>query len=158
MQVQSRTRYSFWSALSDVGGLADGLAIIVSFFVSPIAAAYYERDLIKESLIDPKHSAKHDRKQIRLAQALDRPNNEGPILSQSNNFETLIDSIKRLKKVKMEVFELLLTCLCRSVRKHKGYKNMQKFVKFKSNQLDIRRIISNSITLTDFFRCFLSEQ
>ena len=81
MQVQSRTRYSFWSALADVGGLADGLVIIVSFFISPIAAAYYERDLIKDFLVDPKQSSNHELKHIKLARALENPTDEGPVLT-----------------------------------------------------------------------------
>ena len=93
MQVQSRTRYSFWSALSDVGGLADGLAIVVSFFMSPIAAAYFERDLVKDSLIDPKYSSKLSQKHAKLALALEKPSSEGPILAQNDHLSTLLYSI-----------------------------------------------------------------
>ena len=78
-------------------------------------------------------------------------------MSRRSNFETLIDSVQRQQKVKLKVYQLLLTCLCRSVRKHKGHKALQKFVKFHSDQLDIRRIIANSITLKDYLRCFLSQ-
>ena len=73
------------------------------------------------------------------------------------SLKTLIDSVKRLKTVKIKVSQVLLSCLCRSFRKRKGHKAMQELVKFHTDQLDIRKIISNSIGLKDFLRCFLSE-
>ena len=73
------------------------------------------------------------------------------------SLETVIDSIKRLKIVKIKASQVLLSCLCRSFRKHRGHKAMQELVKFHTDQLDIRKIISNSIGLKDFLRCFLSE-
>ena len=71
--------------------------------------------------------------------------------------QTLVNAVKRLQKVQIKYQELFLTCLCRSVRKHKGHKALHRFVKYHTSQLDIRTIISNSIGLHDFFRCFLSE-
>lgn len=56
MQDQSRVRYSFWKALGDIGGLSDGLYLIFRVLIGPIVAAYFERDLLNDSYIDPKQS------------------------------------------------------------------------------------------------------
>ena len=41
-------------ALAQIGGLSDGLYIIASFLVNPVAAALFERDLVKKSLVEQK--------------------------------------------------------------------------------------------------------
>ena len=63
-----------------------------------------------------------------------------------------------MKPLKISNLDSLLNCICRTFRKHKGHKSIQKLVDSKTKQLDIRRIISNSVSLRNFFRCFLSPQ
>ena len=89
--------------------------------------------------------------------ALAFTSNEVPILGTGQNRKTLLDSVKHLKPVRIKLHEVFLTCLCRSLSKHKGNKATHQFVKFHKAQLDIRSIISNSIGLKDFLRCHLSE-
>ena len=43
-----RKRYSFWEALSDVGGFNDGLTILVSIIMSPLSRAYFIQDTLKK--------------------------------------------------------------------------------------------------------------
>ena len=40
-QVNIRVRYSFWDALSDVGGFHDGLCLLVRLFMGPLAANFF---------------------------------------------------------------------------------------------------------------------
>ena len=41
-------------ALAEVGGQSDGLSIIAALLANPVAAALFERDLVKKSLIEHK--------------------------------------------------------------------------------------------------------
>ena len=50
-------RTSLWLALAEIGGLTDGFNLIAALLVSPVAAALFERDLVKKSLVDPKKSS-----------------------------------------------------------------------------------------------------
>ena len=71
MQKQSRIRYSLWMALSDVGGLTDGIYVVIGLVFTPIAAAYFERDLVKDSLFEPSSPSRRKQGRIQLAHALD---------------------------------------------------------------------------------------
>ena len=55
-QVNIRVRYSLWDALGDVGGFHDGLALIVRLVVSPLAANFFQYDLVKGSKQDSPQS------------------------------------------------------------------------------------------------------
>ena len=46
--------------------------------------------------------------------------------------------------------------MIRIFRRRRGLNRIQKLADFKTAQLDIRNIVSNSIALKDFFRCFLT--
>ena len=48
--------------------------------------------------------------------------------------------------------------MIRIFRRRRGLNRIQKLADFKTAQLDIRNIVSNSIALKDFFRCYLSRQ
>ena len=122
MQDQSRVRYSFWKALGDIGGLSDGLYLIFQVLIGPVVAAYFERDLLKDSYIDPKQSKNLEEKHLKLARHLEQTTTVGMSMA------TVASAVKRLQKVNLKMSELLLTCLCRSVRKHKGYKSLQRLL------------------------------
>ena len=53
-QVIKRIRYNFWMALGDIGGFYDGLKLLLSFFMAPIAALFYENDLLRHTLFAQK--------------------------------------------------------------------------------------------------------
>ena len=66
MQVMQRVRYNFWQVLADVGGFHDGLTILVSMVIRPIAATFFVNSLIKGSQQDPPLSNKQKRRRIEL--------------------------------------------------------------------------------------------
>ena len=37
-------------ALGDIGGFYDGLRLLILFFMAPVAAIFFENDLLKDSL------------------------------------------------------------------------------------------------------------
>ena len=41
----TRTRYSFWTALGDIGGFYDGIIILARILMSPLSAAIFMSDL-----------------------------------------------------------------------------------------------------------------
>ena len=49
-----RVRYSYWDALSDVGGFHDGLSLIIRILIGPFAANFFQNDLIKKSKQEPR--------------------------------------------------------------------------------------------------------
>ena len=80
-----------------------------------------------------------------------------PILALESNMETLVRSVISLKKLKLSLWISLLDCLCRGKKKRRRQKAVMNLSKRYSEQLDVRRIISNSIAFQDFIRCFLSK-
>ena len=60
LKVESRTRYSVWDLLGDVGGLHDGLVIFCAIFVVPFSTFSFSNDYIKGKLVDGSNS-QHDR-------------------------------------------------------------------------------------------------
>ena len=46
ISVSSRTRYSCWDLLGDVGGFNDGLILLCSFIVSPYVAYTFTSELL----------------------------------------------------------------------------------------------------------------
>ena len=50
VQVEKRYRYNFWEALADLGGLQDGLSMLVNFLMAPLAATMFENRLLKDNL------------------------------------------------------------------------------------------------------------
>ena len=79
-------------------------------------------------------------------------------LAQDRKFiQIIMDSVYSRQRVKLKWKHSLLNIAVRFFRKHKGHGSVQKYVDFQSKQLDIRSLISNSIGLRDFFRCFLNH-
>ena len=60
LKVESRTRYSVWDLLGDVGGLHDGLVIFFAIFVGPFSTFSFSNDFIKGRFIDVSNK-QHDR-------------------------------------------------------------------------------------------------
>ena len=56
MRDMSRVRLSFWQALGDVGGFHDGLILLVTGLIRPLAAARFQNDLLKSTLVEPSKS------------------------------------------------------------------------------------------------------
>ena len=52
VQVEQRTRYSFWNLLGDVGGFHDGLFLLVSIFYAPFASLAFSLDFAKGTTVD----------------------------------------------------------------------------------------------------------
>jgi len=63
VKIMTRTRYSFWDALGDVGGFHDGLVLLVRFFMAPYSAALFFADFLKNGKFATRASSKvkHDR-------------------------------------------------------------------------------------------------
>ena len=45
-----RERYSFWQALSDIGGFHDGLTLLLKLLMMPFARALFNNDLVQGGL------------------------------------------------------------------------------------------------------------
>ena len=78
-------------------------------------------------------------------------------LQQDSNMQALITSVIDLKSVKISLWNSQLDCLSRGRNKLRRQKAVMDLSKRYSQQLDVRRIISNSIAFQDFIRCFLSR-
>ena len=76
-------------------------------------------------------------------------------LQQDSNMQALITSVIKLKSVKINLWNSLLDCLSRGRNKRRRQKAVMDLTNRYSQQLDVRRIISNSIAFQDFIRCFL---
>ena len=50
LHVEKRIRYSLWAALSDVGGFHDGLKLVLDLFMAPMAATFFENELLRGKL------------------------------------------------------------------------------------------------------------
>ena len=64
MQVMQRVRYNFWQVLADVGGFHDGLKILVSMLIKPIAATFFVNSLVKGSHQEAPLSKKQKRRRL----------------------------------------------------------------------------------------------
>lgn len=155
MQIGQRVRYNLWQALADIGGIHDGLGIIAKALIGPFVANLFHYDLVKKSRQDLSKSK--SLKQMRLKLMRKIVNNEPELLGQEADFKAIMMTFNGLKKVKIKLWHHAIHILCRCFRKHKGYSAVQKLVNFQTNQLDIRRIITNSVALRDFLRCFLNQ-
>ena len=124
MIIESRTRYSFWTALGDVGGFHDGLTLLMKVFMASIAAISYENDLLKGNLFeehltpDQKYSRRKLAKQVSSSIAID-----GPILRQNSNMEVFLHAISSLKPAKLGLCHSILDCICRGVRRRRRQKD-----------------------------------
>ena len=54
------------------------------------------------------------------------------------------------------MIDIVVNILCRCLNKHKGISHLQLVAEYYEAQLDVRRVISNSISLRDFFASFLT--
>ena len=67
----TRQRYTFWTALGDVGGLHDGLLLLINIFMASISAASFTGALTNDAKkLNPDLGGKSSRdERVRLAQA-----------------------------------------------------------------------------------------
>mmetsp|Transcript_25843 Transcript_25843/g.34559 ORF Transcript_25843/g.34559 Transcript_25843/m.34559 type:complete len:213 (+) Transcript_25843:929-1567(+) len=162
MHVQKRVRYTYWDVLGDVGGFHDGLLLLLGLVMGPASANHFQNDLVSGGLRDSARSMELKRKSRMVAKQLNesRDGREQDSDSDAKGLirQTLIDFNKHLERVKISLRENISNFFCRCVRKHKGVRSVQRLADFKTAQLDITRIISNSISLRDFFRFFLTRQ
>ena len=52
VKIESRTRYTIWDLLGDVGGLSDGLHLITAAFMGLYAGMAFEKDYLDKKEID----------------------------------------------------------------------------------------------------------
>ena len=52
LNVRKRTRYSVWDLLGDVGGLHDGLVILLSILIVPFSTFSFSNDFINDKFVD----------------------------------------------------------------------------------------------------------
>ena len=159
MQQMATVRLSFWQALSDLGGFHDGIYVLVKAFIAPIAASLFQSELVKGIRVDP-YAEDEGKKEIKKRETID--NNatwqENQSMQKDKSEEqSMINVVKRLEPARVSFFPGVMNCICHSARKHKGYWKIQRLVDFKTDQLDIRSIISNAVGVRDFFTSFLSQ-
>ena len=105
-------------ALADVGGFHDGIKLILSIFLAPIAATFFENDLLNGNLYEETSNRIQNYQQRKLAQSLYGPTGFA-ILSVKSNMQILINSIKTLKLVKLSLTDSILDCLCQAIRRQR---------------------------------------
>ena len=47
MQEMATVRLSFWKALEELGGFHDGIYVLLSVMIRPVAAALFQSELVK---------------------------------------------------------------------------------------------------------------
>ena len=90
--VGKRVRYSYWDALADVGGLHDGLSLIVKLLIAPLASTYFSHDLVRNSMKDRPQSYNHKERKRKLASNLLQGDQK--VLLTSESVFTLTEAIK----------------------------------------------------------------
>ena len=78
--------------------------------------------------------------------------------TETSKYQYILEQVKQRIPIKLTFRDSFLYVCCRFVRKHKGQRSIQKLIDFQTGQLDVRRVIANSISLRDFFHCFLTPQ
>ena len=65
----SRTRYSFWVALGDIGGFFDGMGLLTRIFMGPLSAVFFFNNFAKGGHFLPMMSSysKSEHRDIQLA-------------------------------------------------------------------------------------------
>lgn len=56
VKKQTRSRYNFWQALGDIGGIHDGFNLLISLFMSRLSAAFFFSSFVNGQRVGPKHS------------------------------------------------------------------------------------------------------
>ena len=70
VQVAKRIRYNIWMALSDLGGLHDGIFVVINIIIGPLVATAFENDLLRGSIFDWQLTAIDSQKRKNLAKLL----------------------------------------------------------------------------------------
>ena len=66
----TRKRYSAWEVLSDIGGFHDGVVLIVSYFISPLASTLFQVDLLRRTMIARKEHESQRHTRLKMAKYL----------------------------------------------------------------------------------------
>ena len=106
VKVEKRIRYNFWMALGDVGGLHDGLYIILSVIIMPIAATLFENDLLKDNLYKQ----------------------QAPSSSSTGSSE-LIEFMQSLRAVKLSIWVSIFDCLMRGIKRSRRQREVLRLQK-----------------------------
>mmetsp|Transcript_22119 Transcript_22119/g.27214 ORF Transcript_22119/g.27214 Transcript_22119/m.27214 type:complete len:127 (+) Transcript_22119:950-1330(+) len=118
----SRTRYSFWKALGDVGGFHDGLIFLVRLIMAPYSAALFFADLLKDRSFSKKSAPKDKRSRARFAKFINSDQGRAQQTLEPDQVGFLTQSIRSLHKVK----EGLLLNLKESVFGRKSRRRLAK--------------------------------
>ena len=150
IQILQRTRYSFWDALGDIGGFHDGLALLISFFMSSISSALFTKELEKSGRVDktPELTKTEIVAQTRLARLLSSESQHMQI--KENYLRLFLKTFDFSKIQSSSVMHVVGDFLCRGRRRAR----QRQFNYFK--QLDIQQIIANSLSYRAFIRSFLT--
>ena len=104
-KVESRTRYSVWDLLGDVGGLHDGLVIFCAIFVVPFSTFSFSNDFIKGKLVDSSNK-QHDRARqssARFQGAVNKISSAANAKVDSDTLEIIAKVIRSARKLKSTV-------------------------------------------------------
>lgn len=83
VHTMTRTRYSFWQALGDIGGFHDGLVLLVRLFMGPISAFVFKADFLKKGKYAKAISTKNKLERAELAKVLSNSKSQIPDLHES---------------------------------------------------------------------------
>jgi len=86
--VITRTRYSFWDALGDIGGLHDGIVLLFGLFMSSVSSRAFEKDIEQSEVTETALSSGEQTAKVRLAKALKDVNQ--PVVIQGQYLTSLV--------------------------------------------------------------------
>ena len=58
MQEMATVRLSFWQALGDLGGFHDGIYVLISIMIRPVAATLFQSELVKGIKVEASEDSK----------------------------------------------------------------------------------------------------
>ena len=129
--------------------------LLIRIFLAPLSSALFFNDLVKGSLY-AKKSTKSLKAARRHAALLTEAQDADPNQTQSILQNYFKQQKKYQKAIKNSLVSSILVNLCHC--KSKAHRVRLKAQKPYSSQLDVRRLMSNSIGYRDFIRAFLTPQ
>ena len=129
MIEEKRIRYSFWTALADIGGFHDGLTLLVHVLMNPIAATFFENSILGCNLFAQHLSQDQKQKRRKLAQSLKGEQIDAAILTEPSNMETFLDAVKSLQPVSLSVCQSVIDCICRGLKRQRRQKAVRRLEK-----------------------------
>ena len=142
LKVESRTRYSVWDLLGDVGGLHDGLVIFCAIFVVPFSTFSFSNDYITGKLVDDSNR-QHDRafqSSARFLGVVKKISSGANAKVDPDTLDIIAKAIRSARKFKSTIQDAIKELFCQ----HKRRRNIKsRMVDHMDQMLDVRQLIQS---------------